>query len=511
MKYLLTILFLTAAITCFAGQNPVLQTIYTTGTLAQADAHIGTNAIPFATPAQTAAGTSTTLAVNPYGLAQSGVLNGGSTTNALHVGSSGSVYDANLITNVQGSTVVGSVGSAATAGTAFQVFTPILFSNNTVILGQGWTNDTGFNTLFYVKGTSGGHPYYTNFDATIAINSVGSGSSARYYLSNSVSGNQFHASAITTNPTAVAVWLTNRGTGPAGYIIYAPQNNWVTNTVMPTNLVMPPNLVLNGGSGTFGDFATTISAGTVVISNAVGLPLYIKGTGGRYVYFDSAGGMFGNGYWDLAGVAHNGNIGGMLNLAQDTPLGYAAEIGSPDYTPLTFWGPCTIGAGGGNGFTNVWWIEGQPMLTIGPAAPNRNYGTFGFSQASGGLFTLSDYGFMHEYSPNARMFMMRSYPNGQADLATSTNSAGTFVMDNSNGVFCLGAIDLRGVFLGGPALVIQSNGTATFTGNGSGLTNITSTSIAGGITTNLQFTDTLVGTTNSLYFTNGILMRVTAP
>lgn len=51
----------------------------------------------------------------------------------------------------------------------------------------------------------------------------------------------------------------------------------------------------------------------------------------------------------------------------------------------------------------------------------------------------------------------------------------------------------------------------TFSGLGSGLTNIPSTSITGGFTTNIQFTDTLIGTTNTLYFTNGILMRTTSP
>lgn len=103
MKNLLTILFLTVAITCFAGQNPVLQTIYTTGTLAQADAHIGTNAIPFATPAQTAAGTSTTLAVNPYDIGQTFWTYADLTNN--------------LATN--GVTAYSAIsGSAATAGTA---------------------------------------------------------------------------------------------------------------------------------------------------------------------------------------------------------------------------------------------------------------------------------------------------------------------------------------------------------------------------------------------------------
>jgi hypothetical protein len=50
-------------------------------------------------------------------------------------------------------------------------------------------------------------------------------------------------------------------------------------------------------------------------------------------------------------------------------------------------------------------------------------------------------------------------------------------------------------------------------GNGGGLTNIPSTSITGGLTTNIQFTDTalLTPTTNTLYFTNGILMNVTSP
>ena len=55
-----------------------------------------------------------------------------------------------------------------------------------------------------------------------------------------------------------------------------------------------------------------------------------------------------------------------------------------------------------------------------------------------------------------------------------------------------------------------SNNTATFSGNGAGLTNIPSTSIISGMTTNLQFTF-MTTRTNTLYFTNGILMRVTQP
>jgi len=50
-------------------------------------------------------------------------------------------------------------------------------------------------------------------------------------------------------------------------------------------------------------------------------------------------------------------------------------------------------------------------------------------------------------------------------------------------------------------------------GNGSGLTNVPSTGITGGMTANIQLTDTALATvtTNTLYFTNGILMRVTSP
>jgi hypothetical protein len=66
-----------------------------------------------------------------------------------------------------------------------------------------------------------------------------------------------------------------------------------------------------------------------------------------------------------------------------------------------------------------------------------------------------------------------------------------------------------------PTLVIADNGVmlakGVYYGNGSGLTNIPSTSITGGMTTNLQFTDTALLRTNTLYFTNGILMRVTSP
>ena len=68
---------------------------------------------------------------------------------------------------------------------------------------------------------------------------------------------------------------------------------------------------------------------------------------------------------------------------------------------------------------------------------------------------------------------------------------------------------------GNPTLVIADNGVmlakGVYYGNGSGLTNIPSTSITGGMTTNLQFTDTALLRTNTLYFTNGILMRVTSP
>jgi hypothetical protein len=66
-----------------------------------------------------------------------------------------------------------------------------------------------------------------------------------------------------------------------------------------------------------------------------------------------------------------------------------------------------------------------------------------------------------------------------------------------------------------PTFVIADNGVmlakGVYYGNGSGLTNIPSTSITGGMTTNLQFTDTALLRTNTLYFTNGILMRVTSP
>ena len=53
----------------------------------------------------------------------------------------------------------------------------------------------------------------------------------------------------------------------------------------------------------------------------------------------------------------------------------------------------------------------------------------------------------------------------------------------------------------------------TFTGNGSGLTNVSASSLTGGVTTNLQFTDGAVGLlrTNTFYFTNGVLMKVTQP
>ena len=623
MKNLLTILFLTAAITCFAGVLPIQQNPYTTGTTGQADARVAaisaTN-IPFATPAQTATGTSTTLAVNPYDLAQTILSTNDFITmlNALYapIGSTGSTNSSGVVfTNIQfqftnrldgggypvfytnhwasyiqiqglvatltgndynnaGLVSYGVIGrwsksnsvqaAAITGGTinidtlpTFGVYTNEVFwfgapngaygviqyageiqwvigggsgggsttvtSNsiaaigtlgnnisgsaataNTLTAGSSVTNAASISSISFsllntnvinVTGSgytpiNSGNPYsyasslcYTNFYNTLALTNLGS-----YWGIVKLFGT--HSGVLATNATLAGIYqsATNNPATVGSPVVSYQSLSLLTSTNGGYDGSTLTNLNLSN-----------ISANVVVISNAVGLPLTIIGTGGRYVYFDSAGGMFGNGYWDLAGVAHNGNIGGMLNLAQDTPLGYAAELGSPDYTPLTFWGPCTIGAGGGNGFTNVWWIEGQPMLTIGPAAPNRNYGTFGFSQASGGLFTLSDYGFMHEYSPNARMFMMRSYPNGQADLATSTNSAGTFVMDNSNGVFGLGAIDMTGVFLGGPALVIQSNGTATFTGNGSGLTNVPSSSVT--VDTTMSSTQTVnpvTGQTNYL-------------
>ena len=50
----------------------------------------------------------------------------------------------------------------------------------------------------------------------------------------------------------------------------------------------------------------------------------------------------------------------------------------------------------------------------------------------------------------------------------------------------------------------------TIYGNGNGISNIPSTSITGGVTTNLQFTFNATRT-NTLYFTNGILMKVTQP
>jgi len=50
----------------------------------------------------------------------------------------------------------------------------------------------------------------------------------------------------------------------------------------------------------------------------------------------------------------------------------------------------------------------------------------------------------------------------------------------------------------------------TIYGNGNGISNIPSTSITGGVTTNLQFTFNATRT-NTLYFTNGILIKVTQP
>ena len=47
-------------------------------------------------------------------------------------------------------------------------------------------------------------------------------------------------------------------------------------------------------------------------------------------------------------------------------------------------------------------------------------------------------------------------------------------------------------------------------GNGNGLTNLPSSVIPGGLTTNLQFSFN-ASRTNTLYFTNGVLMKVTQP
>ena len=115
-----------------------------------------------------------------------------------------------------------------------------------------------------------------------------------------------------------------------------------------------------------------------------------------------------------------------------------------------------------------------------------------------------------------------------------TNCFGISVVNGTLSSGCSIAFDGGGVnvvrgnscYGGIPTMVATNGGVAVFSdnyniagpvpvisGNGHGITNIPSTSITGGFTTNIQFTDTAFATvkTNTLYFTNGILMNVTSP
>ena len=131
-------------------------------------------------------------------------------------------------------------GSAATAGVAFQLITPILVTNR-YIIGSGWGTvalnaDTNFNSLFVSNGAVGAHPIYVKFDRTAAITNSHAGTAGRYFLSNSISGNQFASTVGAGDPTLVVTWAVNGGTGPAGTFsnfFIVTTNGWTTNALVP--------------------------------------------------------------------------------------------------------------------------------------------------------------------------------------------------------------------------------------------------------------------------------------
>jgi hypothetical protein len=106
-------------------------------------------------------------------------------------------------------------------------------------------------------------------------------------------------------------------------------------------------------------------------------------------------------------------------------------------------------------------------------------------------------------SGNAELVRAR----GNSYTASNSISASQFSGTSLTNVFLqINSVNAVGIFVYGTT-------NALFTGNGGGLTNIPSIGITGGMTTNIQLTDTALATitTNTLYFTNGILMKVTSP
>ena len=649
MKNLLTILFLTAAITCFAGVLPIQQNPYTTGTTGQADARVAaisaTN-IPFATPAQTATGTSTTLAVNPYDLAQTILSTNDfiAMLNALYapIGSTGSTNSSGIIfTNIQfqftnrldgggypvfytnhwasyiqiqglvatltgndynnaGLVSYGVIGrwsksnsvqaAAITGGTinidtlpTFGVYTNEVFwfgapngaygviqyageiqwvigggggggsttvtSNSIAALGTLGNNISGSAaTAVTANGLTGWNERVTYYVSPIFGNDTNNGLTRATPLLNYTNAANFAATNIPS--TIVLMAGTNVfplcGADPIYSLIIPPSVNLIGE---PGNLVVCINPSSNGtltrpdmqpcGSNTIQGvnfvFVTPITS-DVPLGNFIGpanfLPtdytlanyptsmlgvnfklctFWFQGTG---IHFEGSGDttLYG---WTFDGCKFHCN-NNFIQMREKGPLITVmnSEVWLLNWTnntvfnnkPFRLFETRTLP----NSFSNI--FPARVINTVihyadnDMSASNRPvmlmYNTISTNQlVASNVFLLKD----------CTLDPISITNPASIDLPAMSYNASTqcvLVIQNTSRIDNGGLLTTNA---GYPVNVLNSYYSGSFTGNGSGLTNIPSTSIVGGITTNLQFTDTLVGTTNSLYFTNGILMRVTAP